>query len=167
MKKTLFLLQLALLISFSAFSQDDIVLVGQKAPDFVLKTDKGNLKLSDLKGKVVLINFFATWCGPCRTELPELQTNIWEKYKDNPAFRLMIIGREQTQQEGNEFKASFKYLMPFYADPDRSVYKLYANQYIPRNYLIDRNGVVVYASNGYSAEEFAKLVEMVGKILGK
>lgn len=165
MKKTLFLISLALFVSLTAFSQDDIVLVGQKAPDFSLKTEKGEIKLSELKGKVILINFFATWCGPCRAELPVLQAKIWEKYKDNSNFSFLIIGRQHTQQEVDAFKATNKYLMPFYADPDRSVYKLYANQYIPRNYLIDKNGVVVYKSQGYTAEEFDVLISTISKLL--
>lgn len=165
MKKTLFLISLAFLISFTAFSQDDIVLLNQKAPDFTLKTEKGEIKLSELKQKVVLINFFATWCGPCRAELPVLQAKIWDKFKDNPNFTLLIIGRQHTQQEVDAFKETNKYEMPFYADPDRSVYKLYANQYIPRNYLIDKNGVVVYKSQGFTPEEFDQLVETVTKLL--
>jgi peroxiredoxin len=165
--KRLFILLLGVFVTISVYSQDDIVLKGQMAPDFTLKTDKGNLKLSDLKGKVVLVNFFATWCGPCRQELPEVQTKIWDKYKNNPSFSLLIIARQQTRQEVNDFKIQSKFTMPFYVDTDRSIYSLYAKQYIPRNYLIDKNGKVIYLSQGYSVEEFANLLKTIETELGE
>lgn len=168
MKKYLIILLCALAVmSVEAQAQDDIVLTGQKAPDFTLKTANPKIKLSDLKGKVVLINFFATWCGPCRQELPEVQTKIWNKYKNHPAFSLLIIAREQTMKEVNDFKVKNKFTMPFYADTDRSIYSLYAKQYIPRNYLIDKNGVVVYQSMGYTEEDFAKLLAALEKAIAE
>jgi len=161
------ILTIAFLFLFSGIivAQDDIVLKGQPAPDFILKTDTGTIQLSKLKGRVVLVNFFATWCGPCRQELPEIQKKIWDKYKNHPAFALLIIARQQSQQEVNEFKMKEMFPMPFYADTDRSIYNLYAKQYVPRNYLIDKNGIVQYKSQGYSKADFAELLRKLDKML--
>lgn len=163
--KQIFLFIIFSVITLTVNAQDDILLNGQQAPDFILKTDKGSIHLSELKGKVVLINFFATWCGPCRAELPEVQSKIWNKYKSNPKFELLIIGRQHTQQEVNSFKAENKYTMPFYADPDRNIYSLFAKQYIPRNYLIDATGKVVFTSQGYTPEDFQNLLKALESLL--
>lgn len=144
---------------------EDIALKGSLAPNFTVRQKDASVQLSDLKGKVVLVNFFATWCGPCMKELPLLQKTIWDKYKDNPNFNLIIIGRGHTAEEMDTFKASKKYTMPFYPDFDKSIYNLYASKYIPRNYLIDKNGVIVYTSMGFTREDFEKLTEEVDKLM--
>ena len=65
-------------------------------------TDDKEFSMSEARGDVVLINFFATWCGPCRMELPHIQ-QIWEERKDNPRFRLLVIGREETMETVKQF----------------------------------------------------------------
>ncbi len=67
----------------------DILKVNENMPEFVLKGKNGVIKSEDLKGKVVMVNFFATWCPPCRKELPHVQKEIWDKYKGNKDFKLL------------------------------------------------------------------------------
>lgn len=151
-----------------ASANTDIIKQGQKAPDFSFVDENGKtVNLSDLKGRVVMINFFATWCGPCIAELPVLQESVWEKYKDSPKFRLLILGREHTQAEVNKFRESKKFKFPMYADEGRKVFSKFAVSQIPRNYIIDKEGIVVYASMGYSKEEFEKLVQFLDSLLEK
>lgn len=163
MKTKQFLLTICLFtFSLSLFAQDGFTLVktGQKAPDFTFETAPGiTAKLSDFKGKVVWINFFATWCGPCRQELPYLQKEVFDKLKDNKNFELIILGREHSWEEINKFKAEQKFNMPFYPDPERKIFSLYAKQNIPRNFIIDKNGNVALASTGFTEQEIQGIIK--------
>jgi peroxiredoxin len=165
--------QLLLVFAFFAFSfslvaQDEFTLVkvGDKAPDFSFSTEKGETKqLSDLKGKVVWINFFATWCGPCRQELPHLQKEVYNKLKNNKNFELIILGREHKWEEINKFKSENNFDMPFYPDIERKVFSFYAKQNIPRNFIVDKEGKIVVASTGFTEKEFAEIIKIVDKML--
>lgn len=166
--KRLFLLSFLFLFSINLFAQDEatLVKVGDKAPNFSIELENGKTKqLSDLKGKVVWINFFATWCPPCRQELPHLQKEVYDKLKSNPNFELIILGREHSWEEINKFKADNKFNMPFYPDMGRKVFSLYANQNIPRNFIIDKEGKIAVASIGFNEKEFAEIIEKLEKLL--
>ena len=172
MKKLLFLY---LLFTFSiGFSQEtaedvaetSIVKLNQKAPEFSFTTTDGKtVSLSDYKGKVILANFFATWCGPCMKEMPYLQKEVWDTLKDNPNFVLLSFGRDHSQEEIDKFIKKKKYTFPIYADKGKGVYSHFANKYIPRNYVIDRTGTVVYTSFGFTTEEFDKMKQVLSELL--
>ncbi len=144
----------------AVFSQDEFTLAKKntQAPDFNFEVKPGELKkLSDYKGKVILITFFATWCGPCRAELPYVEKDIYKKYAGNGNFELLIFGREHDWATVNKFKADQKFTMPFYPDPERKIFTLYASQNIPRNFVIDKSGKIVYASVGFNQDDFNKM----------
>ncbi len=138
----------------------DIVKVGDVLPSFKLKTSSGDVESVDLKGKVVLINFFATWCPSCVKELPQLQKKVWNKYKDNSSFELLVIGREHSEQDLLKFTKD-KYTMPFYPDEGRKTYGLFAENTIPRNYVIDKDGKVVYVLTGFSEDAFNEMLSVI------
>lgn len=155
-------------IAFVTAQTDSTTLtkIGDKAPVFSCTVIDGKIfDLSKTKGKVIMINFFATWCGPCNAELPVLQNNIWNKYKDNPSFQLIILGRQHTEKEVSDFVKSKNFTMPFAPDPNREIYKLYATQFIPRNVIIGKNGKIIFQSIGYTEEEFKKIEELLAKEL--
>ena len=141
---------------------------GDTMPKFELTSSVyGDIKPADLKGKVVLINLFATWCGPCQTELAEVQKTLWPKYKDNKDFVMLVIGREHTDEQLQKYNERKQFTFPLYPDPKREVFSLFAEKYIPRAYLFDQEGKLIYASVGYSEEEFQILMDTIESALRK
>jgi peroxiredoxin len=165
-----FLISLSIIFIFSNFlsAQEDYKYktnIGESVPDFEFTTTDGDkFNISDLKGNVVLINFFATWCPPCIKEFPKLQSEVWEKLKDEN-FKLIAIGREHSMEEVTKFKNDKKVLFPIAPDPERTIYSLFADQNIPRNYLLDAQGKIIYQEVGYTEEEFNSLVELIEKTI--
>lgn len=147
------------------YGQNDtttFVKAGDTAPSFTCRTIDGKtIDISKLKGKIIMINFFATWCPPCNLELPVLQKNVWNRYKDNPDFVLLILGREHNEKEVRDFAASKNLTMPFAPDPDRKIFSLFASQNIPRNVIIGRDGKVLSESTGYTEEEFKNIEKLL------
>jgi peroxiredoxin len=143
-------------------AQTTLVKVGDNAPDFVCQTLSGNeFSLSKQKGKVVLVNFFATWCGPCKAELPHLEKEIFRKFGDQKDFALIVIGREHTTQDLEKFEKDKGFSLPMAADSKRAIYGKYATQYIPRNFVIGKDGKIKWASTGYSEADFQKMVRAI------
>jgi peroxiredoxin len=139
--------------------------VGARMPAFkVEEVPKGTFSLADQKGKVVLVNFWATWCGPCNVEMPQLEKEIWSKYKSSD-FSMIAIAREQSVQTVAEFQKKKPYTFPLASDPKRTTYALFADSGIPRNYVVDRNGKIVFQSVGYCPAEWGRLDEAVKKAL--
>ena len=156
MRKCVFLALFALL-ALVVRAQDesgDLVKEGQQMPAFTIVNDNGTqVPSSSLKGKVILVNFFATWCPPCQT--------LWPKYKDNKDFALLVIGREHTDAELQKYNEKKGFTFPLYPDKNRAIYGAFAKNLIPRSYLVDKTGKVVYATKGYSDEEFAELMKKI------
>lgn len=160
---------MALMLFFvGAHAQNSVekVKIGDTMPQFTLNSDVyGQVTPSDLKGKVVLVSLFATWCGPCQKELAEVQSTLYPKYKDNENFRLLVIGREHTDADLTKYNARKKFTFPLYPDPKREVFSLFADQSIPRAYLFGKDGKLIYTSTGYTLEEFQKLMDTIEEAL--
>jgi peroxiredoxin len=142
------------------------VKAGEKAPDFTCKTISGEeFALGEQRGRVVLVNFFATWCGPCLEELPHLEKEILQKYADRKDFRLIVIGREHNTGELEKFAKEKKLSLPMAPDPKREIYGKYAEQFIPRNFVVGKDGTVKLASGGYTESSFQEIVLTIEKEL--
>ncbi len=120
------------------------------APDFTLRTLEGqNLRLGEQRGRVVLVNFWATWCGPCRQEMPHLN-KLYDKYKSSGFVLLGVNVDEDTRQAaGVASKLGVKF--PVLPDSDKRVSKQYDLSAMPSTVLIDRDGRVRYLHRGYQS----------------
>ena len=147
--------------------QATLVKEGQKAPAFEVQMFDGSVvKLADLKGKVVLLNFWATWCPPCRAELARVEKDIIEKFKGQD-FVFLPVSRGEKRETVAAFREKMGYTFPMGLDSDGRVYAEYAQTYIPRNFLIDKSGRVVKASVGYDEAEFAELIKLIEETIKK
>ena len=169
--KRLFLICAALVMAFAvmpnvAMAQDDIeattlIKKGDKAPDFTVEmVDGEQITLSKLKGKVVLINFWATWCPPCRQELTHVQKEIIDHFKGQD-FVFLPISRGEKKDVVMAFREKQGYTFPMGLDPTQEIYKKYASNYIPRNFVVGKDGKVIYVSVGFEPAEFSNMIKAI------
>ena len=121
---------------------------GTRAPDFALNSNSGrNLRLSELRGEVVLINFWATWCGPCRQEMPQLG-RLYAQYRA-AGFTLLGINIDDNRANAEAMVKKLGVHFPTLFDSDKRVARLYDVDAMPATLLIDRDGRVRYVHRGY------------------
>ncbi len=141
------------------------VAVDDDAPNFEVTLTSGEtLTLESLRGKVVLLNFWATWCPPCREELKRVQSDLIDAFEGRD-FVFLPISRGEQRDVVVEFLKTNGYTFAAGLDPEQKIYDAYATEYIPRNYLINRHGVVVEATVGYEPEEFDELLKVINMTL--
>ena len=152
----------------AVMAQDDIeattlIKKGDKAPDFTVEmVDGEQITLSKLKGKVVVVNFWATWCPPCRQELKVVEKELINRFKGKD-FVFLPISRGEAKKTVEAFRKQNGYTFPMGLDPKQTIYKKYASNYIPRNFVVGKDGKVIYVSVGYEPKEFAEMVEVIEK----
>ena len=147
-----------------------IVKVGDMAPDFEMELTNGQkVKLSDLRGKVVMLQFTASWCGVCRKEMPFIEKDIWQKHKDNKAFALYGVDRDEPLDKVVAFAKQTGVTYPLGLDPGADIFAKYADRKagITRNVLIDKTGRIVMLTRLYNTEEFASLCKKIDEMLGE
>lgn len=156
--------------AIQADSTGYIVKVGEMAPDFtVALTDGKQVNLSTLRGKVVMLQFTASWCGVCRKEMPFIEKDIWLKHKNNPNFALIGIDRDEPLDKVLAFAKATGVTYPLGLDPGADIFAKYAlrDSGITRNVLIDRDGKIVKLTRLYNEEEFTSLVQKIDEMLKK
>ncbi|MHA7110512.1 TlpA family protein disulfide reductase [Sunxiuqinia elliptica] len=145
-----------------------LVKVGQQAPDFTTETTDGKtVKLSDYKGKVVMLQFTASWCGVCRKEMPHIEKDIWQKHKDNSDFALFGIDLDEPREKVEKFGKQIPVTYPLLLDPKGGIFYSYAQKGagVTRNVIIDKTGKIVYMTRLFKQEEFDEMKSVVEKLL--
>ncbi|RKZ11869.1 TlpA family protein disulfide reductase [bacterium] len=139
--------------------QATLVHAGDTAPDFeVAMADGSTFKLADQRGKVVLVNFWTTWCPPCVAEMPQLRDQVLARFPASD-FVMVCISREETIEKISKFAKAKKVTeLPIASDTDRSIYSQYAEHTIPRNFVVGRDGVVLFQSVGFEGPEFEEML---------
>ncbi len=147
-----------------------IVRVGDIAPELEMElTDGQKVKLSDLRGKVVMLQFTASWCGVCRKEMPFIESDIWQKHKSNPNFALYGVDRDEPVETVKAFAEKTGVTYPLALDPGADHFAKYADRKagITRNVLIDKTGKIVMLTRLYNEEEFASLCKKIDEMLAE
>lgn len=158
-----------LLLSACAFSGEadpsTYTATGEALPEIEFTTVEGvRITNESLKGHVVVLNFFATWCGPCREEMPHLEKEVWQTYRDKD-LKFVAVGREHSAAEMNAFREETGFTFPLAADPKRETYGKFAEKWIPRTYVIDRNGTILFQSKGFERDEFDQMIAVIDDAL--
>ncbi len=143
----------------SADDKGYIVKVGEMAPDFTINEAGGNsYKLSDLRGKIVMLQFTASWCSVCRTEMPFIEKEIWQLHKDSD---LAVIGIDRDEPVGTvaKFQKDMAITYPLALDPGAEIFKLFAMEKagVTRNVIIDREGKIIFLTRLFDREEFDQM----------
>ncbi len=135
-----------------------------KAPDFTVYDIDGNAaSLSDFVGKPVVVNFWASWCGPCKSEMPDFET-AYQEYGDDIHFLIvnMTDGSSETVKSASEFIAEAGYTFPVYYDTDMDAAMTYNVYSIPATYFIDAEGnAVAQGSGALDLETIYKGIDMI------
>ena len=157
-----------IILSSILFSGDRgyIVEVGDMAPDFEMEfTDGQKARLSDLRGKIVILQFTASWCSVCRLEMPHLEKDIWQIYKDQNVL-LIGIDRDETLETVIEFQKKIGTTYPLALDPGANIFGLFANKEagVTRNVVIDRTGKIVFLTRLFEEEEYQEMLSVIEKL---
>lgn len=135
--------------------------VGNEAPNFTLKSNNGkNLRLSEQRGNVVLINFWASWCGPCRQEMPELEA-IYQKY-NKLGFTIFGVNVDKDRAMADRVLKDISTSFPVLFDGDNAVTELYEVAAMPTTVIVDRDGKVRFIHRSYKPgyeDEYIKQIK--------
>jgi peroxiredoxin len=170
MKRTTFLIILftAFSITISAlqvnvYPNNYLVKIGDKAPDFIINEAGGRTyKLSNLRGKVVMLQFTASWCSVCRTEMPFIEKEIWME-KKSAGLIVLGIDRDEPVEKVLRFKKDIAVTYPLALDPGANIFGLYAEKAagVTRNVIIDRSGKIIFLTRLYDRKEFEQMKEII------
>ncbi len=145
-----------------------IVKQGDQFPDTEFRlTDGTTIKTSELKGKVVMLQFTASWCSVCRKEMPHIESEIWQKHKNNPNFALFGIDMNEPLQKVVQFKKEIKVTYPLALDPGAKIFYSIAakNAGVTRNIIIGKDGKIAYLTRLYKEDEFNEMKKVIELLL--
>lgn len=141
-------------------------LTGGEAPDFALSSlEHGNLRLSEYRGQVVLINFWASWCGACRQAMPRFN-DIFDKYQ-RAGLVMLSVNLDDERHSAMHMSQSLKIRYPVLLDARKEVSRAYGLDKMPLTVLIDRAGVVRFAHAGFNAGDETRILAPLRELLNE
>lgn len=134
------------------------------AYDFTLRgVDGAKLDFEDLRGKVIFINFWATWCAPCIAEMPSIQ-NLFNQYKDHPDVVFAMINVENKDAKAIKFINKKDYTFPIFFPDESLIPKVYESKGIPTTFVIDKDGFIAYKKVGMASYDSKNFVSFISKL---
>lgn len=157
-------LVLVMAVQLGAAAPAGAAKIGDMAPNFTLKADTGkNLRLSEYRGEVVMINFWATWCGPCRQEMPVLN-ELYQRYR-SVGFTLLGVNIDDRSESATRMARRLGVRYPIVFDAAKVVSRLYDINAMPTTVMVDRDGKVRYLHRGYLPGSEKKYQEQIRGLL--
>jgi len=152
------------IISIAICSLGAINAFAKEAPDFTLLTNSGeNLRLSEQRGKVVMLNFWASWCGPCRQEMPLLDA-MSQRYSA-AGFLLLGVDVEEDNTDAKKIVKDLKISYPILFDTENKASKLYSVETMPTTVMIDKKGQIRYINHGYKPGDETKYRDQIRELI--
>jgi len=145
------------------YDEGYLVNVGDMAPDFQISETGGRkYKLSELRGNIVMLQFTASWCSVCRTEMPHIESDLWQKGKDK-GLKVIGIDRDEPVEKVMAFQKDMKITYPLALDPGADIFGLFAQKSagVTRNVIIDRNGKIIFLTRLFKPEEFNAMKSVI------
>lgn len=144
-----------------------IVEIGDISPDFSMEYLDGSIKnLSDYRGQIVMLQFTASWCSVCRKEMPHIENEVWQAFKDKD---LVVIGidRDEPKDVVEKFSEEMNITYPLVLDPGAEIFGLFAGKEsgVTRNIILDREGKIVFLTRLFDQAEFNAMVKMIGELI--
>jgi peroxiredoxin len=147
----------------TVYPNNYLVKKGDIAPDFVINEAGGkSYKLSDLRGKVVMLQFTASWCSVCRTEMPFIEKEIWQ-VKKSAGLVVLGIDRDEPVEKVIKFKKDIGVTYPLVLDPGADIFGLFAEKAagVTRNVIIDKRGKIIFLTRLYERPEFDEMKKVI------
>ncbi|SNR41855.1 Thiol-disulfide isomerase or thioredoxin [Lutibacter agarilyticus] len=145
------------------------VKVGEQAPELNFTLMDGTQHTNEsLKGKVVVLQFTASWCSVCRKEMPHLESKVWQQFK-NEDFMLVGIDLKEDREKVERFIAQMQVTYPFTIDEDGSLFESFTlpKAGVTRNIVLDKNGEIIFLSRLYEEKEFNEMIAVITAELKK
>jgi peroxiredoxin len=147
-----------------------IVKVGDMAPDFEIQYKDGTTgSLSAMRGKVVMLQFTASWCSVCTKEMPHIESDIWQKYRDRDDFALIGVAYKDSYDKIQTFVVKTKVTYPIVPDKSGESFHKYAekNAGVTRNVIVDKTGKIIFLTRLFNLKEFNLMKKIIDKELNK
>ena len=145
-----------------------VIKIGNQIPEFSTTTTDGKkISTADFKGKVVMLQFTASWCSVCRKEMPFIEKDIWQKQKNNKNFALVGIDLDEPIEKVKKFREDIKITYPLALDPGGKIFGLVAEKKagVTRNVILNKTGKIVYLTRLYKEDEFSEMVKVIETLI--